>query len=324
MPNSKRPYQFSVLGNAVVDAFAPATDDLLAKHGLKKGDSTTLSLPAMLDLAANVTVQQFRSGGSAANTAYTLGALGARTSFIGKIGQDPTGRHFAEDMVRVGVTVTPLQPNHRTTEVFILITPDGVRTMAQQQPPEPSPDDSWVDETLIEQSGCLLLGAYAMGSYPAACQFAANTARTHGTKIAISLASPRAVQGAGPLLVEMIAEHKPMVIGNQTEWDAMCAIADAHTVRQMERAPRVITRSGEGATYYNGEGMVVDAPSQPIPRPMDMSGAGDSFAAGFMLSFYGGASPQLSLHHGHQLGRATVLQLGARLEIVPDLVHGTD
>jgi sugar/nucleoside kinase (ribokinase family) len=324
MPTSPRPYQFAVLGNAVVDAFAPAIDELLAAHGLTKGDSTTLSLPAMLKLAESVTVQQFRSGGSSANTAYTLGALGARTCFIGKIGQDPTGRHFAEDMVKVGVTVTPLQANHRTTEVFILVTPDGVRTMAQQQPAEPSPDDSWVDESLIEQSQCLLLGTYAMGSYPAACVFAAKTARHAGTKLVISLASPRAVQGAGQTLVDMVAEHKPLVIGNHVEWETLCAMADAHTVRQLERTPRVITRSGEGAAYYSGDGMVVDSPNQPIPRPTDMSGAGDAFAAGFMRSFFGGASPQLALQHGHQLGRATVLQMGARLEVVPDLVHGTD
>jgi sugar/nucleoside kinase (ribokinase family) len=324
MTINKKPFQFTVLGNAVVDAIAPATDALLAAHNLKKGDSTTLSHAGMMALASGVTVQQFRSGGSAANTAYTLGSLGARTAFIGKIGQDPTGRHFAEELVSVGVTVTPLQPNHRTTEVFILVTPDGTRTMAQHQLAEPSPDDSWVDETLIEQAQCLLLGTYAMGSYPAACQFAAQTAAQSGAKLAISLAAPRAVQGAGPLLVELITTYKPLVIGNQAEWAELQAMADPHTQRQLDKTPRVISRSGDGATYYSADGVVIDSPTQAIPRPVDMSGAGDAFAAGFLRTFMGGGSPQLALQHGHQLGRATVLQLGPRLMAMPDLAHGTD
>jgi sugar/nucleoside kinase (ribokinase family) len=325
LPSSPKAYQFAVLGNAVVDAIAPATEALLAEHLLKKGDSNTLSHPAMLKLAEGITIQQFRSGGSAANTAYTLGKLGARTCFVGKIGQDPTGRHFASDLVQAGVTVTPSHPNHRTSEVFILLTPDGVRTMAQTQPPEPSPDDAWVDEGLIEQSACLILGAYGLGTFPAAASFAAKTAAKAGAQLVVSLASPRAVQGAGVLLVELITTHQPLVIGNKAEWETLLNLTDAHTAAALEKTPRVITRSGEGATYYDGHGLVVDSPTQPIPRPADMSGAGDAFAAGFLHTFMGGGSPQLALQHGHQLGRATVLQLGPRLLNVPGFdSHGTD
>ncbi len=325
LPNSAKAYQFAVLGNAIVDAIAPATDALLAEHQLKKGDSTTLSHPAMLRLAESITIQQFRSGGSAANTAYTLGKLGARTCFIGKIGQDPTGRHFATDLVQAGVTVTPSHANHRTGEVFILLTPDGMRTMAQTQPPEPSPDDAWVDEGLIEQSQCLIVGAYAAGTFPAAVSFAARTAAAAQTRLVLSLASPRAVQGASTLLADLICTHHPLVIGNLAEWETLQGLTDPHTSKQLEKTPRVLTRSGEGATYYDGHGLVIDSPTQPIPRPADMTGAGDAFAAGFLHTFMGGGSPQLALQHGHQLGRATVLQLGPRLLTVPEFeTHGTD
>ena len=312
-------YQFAVLGNAVVDAIAPATDAVLATHNLVKGDSNTLSHPAMLQLAAEITIQQFRSGGSAANTAYTLGKLGARVCFVGKIGQDPTGRHFSADLVQAGVTVTPGHANQRTGEVFILLTPDGIRTMAQTQPLEPSPDDSWVDEGLIEQSQCLIVGAYAAGAFPAAVSFAATTAAKAGAKLVLSLASPKAVQGAAILLADLIQTHRPLVIGNQGEWTTLLGLTDPHTVANLEKTPRVITRSGEGATYYDGHGLVIDSPTQPIPRPADMTGAGDAFAAGFLHTFLGGGSPQLALQHGHQLGRATVLQLGPRLLNVPHL-----
>jgi sugar/nucleoside kinase (ribokinase family) len=319
MNTPPKPFQFAVLGNAVVDAIAPANDALLAAHKLMKGDSNVLSHPEMLKLTAAITVQQFRSGGSAANTAYTLGKLGARVCFIGKIGQDPTGRHFAADLVQAGVTVTPGHANHRTGEVFVLLTPDGLRTMAQTQPAEPSPDDAWVDESLIEQSACLVLGAYATGSFPAATAFAATTAAKSGAKLVLSLASPKAVQGAANLLTDLILSHHPLVIGNQSEWATLLSLADPHTAKNLEKTPRVITRSGNGATYFDGQGLAVDSPTQAIPRPADMTGAGDAFAAGFLHTFMGGGSPQLALQHGHQLGRAMVLQLGPRLLQVPSL-----
>ncbi len=320
-----KPYQYAILGNAVVDAITSVTDQLLADHKLTKGDSNILSHPDMLKLAEQVAVQQFRSGGSAANTAYTLGKLGARVCFIGKIGQDPTGRHFAEDLVKAGVTVTPGHAEHRTGEVFVLITPDGRRTMAQTQASQPSPDDAWVDESLIEQSQVLLLGAYAAGSFPAATSFAARTAAESGAKLIITLASNKAVQGAALLLQELIVTYSPLVIGNRSEWEALLAATDPHTARNLEKTPRVITRSGEGAAFYDGKGLVVDSPTQPVPRPADMTGAGDAFAAGFLHTFLGGGSPQLALQHGHQLGRATVLQLGPRLMSVPGLeAQGND
>ena len=319
-----KPYQFAVLGNAIVDAIATATDEVISAHGLKKGDSTTLSHAGMMALAAAITIDQFRSGGSAANTAYTLGKLGSKVCFIGRIGQDPTGRHFADDLVQAGVTVRPTQPDVRTGEVFILLTPDGVRTMAQSEPPTPSPDDSWIDESLIEQSSGLLLGAYAAGSYPAATAFAARIAARSGANIAISLAAPRAVMGASALLIDLITTHRPLVIGNTTEWQVLIEAAAPHTAKQLEKTPRVITRSGNGATFYGADGVVIDSPTQPIPRPTDMSGAGDAFAAGFLRTYWGGGSPQLALQHGHQLGRATVLQLGPRLLSMPALEHGAD
>lgn len=314
-------FTFAVLGNAVVDAIAHADDTLLARFNLQKGDSNTLSHAAMLELSAAVEVEQFRPGGSSANTAYTLSKLGSRVCFLGLIGQDPTGRHFAEDLVSAGVTVTPPNANHRTVEVFTLLSADGTRTMVQSAPAMPSSDDSWVDDGLIEQSSNLIIGAYACGSHPAACEYAARVAHAAGNKLILSLASPRAVQAAASTLVEMIATYQPLVIGHRNEWQHLIEAADAHTAKRMETTARVITRSGEGATYYGTDGKAVDSPTQPIPKPTDLSGAGDAFAAGFLHVLMGGGSPTLALAQGHQLGRAVVLSLGPRLSDPTSAIH---
>lgn len=317
--SAKRPYQFSILGNAVVDAIARVDDAFLASHTLRKGDSNTVSPAEMLALSSTVDVQQFRSGGSAANTAYTLAKLGARVAFLGLIGEDPTGRFFAEELVAAGITVLPPTPRHRTVEVFTLLTPDGERTMVQSQPPIPNTDDTWVDETLIEQSAYLVLEAYAMANTPAAIEFAARTAAQHGTKLVVSLSARRAVQASLPLLTDLALAYKPFIIGHATEWQMLLDGNDPHTADRLNACPRVLTRSGDGASFRDTDGTLTDSLTQPIATPVDVSGAGDAFAAGFLYTFTGGGSAQLALQAGNQLGRKLVLQLGPRLQSLPEL-----
>jgi sugar/nucleoside kinase (ribokinase family) len=322
--NTVRTYDFSVLGNAVVDGIAHVDDALLAKFNLKKGDSNTLSHGQMMDLAASITVEHFRAGGAGANTAYTLAKLKSRVAFLGLVGMEPTGRFFTEDMLNVGVTMMPPSPTSKTTDIFTLLSADGIRTMVQSLPPPPSTDDSWVDDRLIEQSRHLIIESYVAASHPAAVDYAAKAASRHGVKLVISLASPRAVQAAMVVLTDMILTHDALVIGNQCEWEVLIQGNDAHTAKRLERIERVISRSGNGAAYYAANhGPVVDSPTQPIPKPMDLSGAGDAFAAGFLHVFTGGGSAQLALQQGHQLGRAVVLQLGPRLMSVPNLTDVT-
>lgn len=316
--NPSRTYSFAVFGNAVVDGIAHVDDALLAKFSLRKGDSNTVSPAQMIELSGTISVEQFRAGGAGGNTAYTLARLGSHVAFMGLTGTDPAGRFFIEDMVRAGVTLPPPVNGHRTTDVFTLLTPDGTRTMVQGMPAPPSPDDGWVEDSMIEQSNYLLIEAYAAGSYPAAAEYAAKVAAENSTRIVVLLASPRAVQAALNVLTDIIATYQPMVIGNISEWEMLTNNADAHTVKKLEQAERVITRSGNGAAYYAATGgAVVDSPTQPIPKPTDLSGAGDAFAAGFLHVFTGGGSAQLALQQGHQLGRAVVLHLGPRLLNMP-------
>lgn len=321
--NTPRSYNFAVLGNAVVDGIAHVDASLLAHFGLRKGDSNTVSHAQMMELSATINVEQFRAGGAGANTAYTLARLGSRVTFLGQIGVEPTGRFFIEDMLSAGITLTPPQATSRTTDIFTLLSKDGTRTMVQCLPPPPSTDDSWIDDNLIEQSRHLILESYVAASHPAAADYAARIAHRAGARVIVSLASRRPVQAAVTTLTDIILTHNAFVIGNESEWQVLLDNNDPHTAKRLAAAERVITRSGNGAAYYPANaGPVVDSPTQPIPRPTDLTGAGDAFAAGFLHVFTGGGSPQLALQQGHQLGRAVILQLGPRLQAVPDGTSG--
>lgn len=308
------PATFAILGNAVVDALSHVDDAVLAQFKLTKGDSNILPTAQMLSLSAAVPMESFRSGGSAANTAYTLARLGHRVSFLGKMGSEPAGRHFFEDMVQAGITLTSPSVTARTTEIFILISEDGARTIVQPQPQPSDADDAWVNETFIEQADWLVVEGYAAIQHAGAARFAGMHAAQYGKNIALQLPSPHVVsKGASELLYHVDAGIT-LLLANQHEFAALYEAANTAQRKRLDETPRVITHSGEGASFHDGRGNRVDVATQPIPRPADSTGAGDAFAAGFLAVYANGGEPAEAIKRGHQLGRAVIQQFGPRLD----------
>lgn len=300
--------KIAVLGNAVVDCLARVPDVVLEKFKLTKGDSVSLDVAQYLELIAQVPGETFKSGGSSANMAWTLARLGNQVTFLGQTGTDAAGRHFMDDMLQAGVAM-PADPlaNQRTMEVFVLITPDGARTLVQPRLPEPDESDVWVDEKAVEQADWLAISCYTLHSHPAAVRFAVSVARKHKVKIVVLLGSPRAVQNGLPLLTEVLLGGVQLVIGNQGEYALFpeSVLADV---------PHIITRSSKGATFYQPGQEPVKVAVAELDRPQDRTGAGDAFASG-VLAAWNGSNPEEALRRGHQLARACLQHMGAR---VPD------
>lgn len=308
------PATFAILGNAVVDALSHVDDAVLAQFKLKKGDSNILPAAQMFTLSAAVPMESFRSGGSAANTAYTLSRLGHRVSFLGKTGTEPAGRHFFEDMVQAGITLTPPSITTRTTEIFILITEDGARTIVQPQPQPTDADDAWVNETFIEQADWLVLEGYASIQHAGGARFASMHAAQYGKNIALQLPSPNVVTKGAFELLHHVDTGINLLIANHHEFAALYEAANTAQRKKLDETPRVITHSGEGASFHDGRGNRVDVATQAIPRPTDSTGAGDAFAAGFLAVYANGGEPAEAMRRGHQLGRAVIQQFGPRLD----------
>lgn len=305
--------RFAVLGNPVVDALARVPDEVLVRHGLLKGDANVVAPSAMFALGAEIQVEKFQSGGSAANVAYTLGKLGWPTCFMGALGADSTGRHFFTEMVAAGVTMAPPRNHLRTTEVFVLVTPDGARTMVQPTPPQPGSDDSWLDETLLAGADWLLLGGYICRDYPQGVAVAHQLALAQGKQVALQLPAPTVCAMSAPALLEVITRKVQLVIGNRDEFANLLQQASATQKRALESTPRVITSSGEGATFIAADGHHQAEATRMIDAPLDNTGAGDAFAAGFLAVYAGGGEVAVALRRGHQLGAAVIQQVGPRL-----------
>ena len=305
--------RFAVLGNPVVDALARVSPSELQGAGLIAGDTNQLPMAAMMELGGKVEVELFQSGGAGANLAYTLGKLGNPTCFLGPLGVDPAGRHFFKEMVAAGLTVITPQEGYRTTELFVLVTPDGARTMAQPQPRPPSTDDAWVDETILQSANWLVVEGYVACDYPTAVATAMDIAAAKGMKTCLLLPAPHVAANAAPVLWHVLEGKVDLVIGNVNEFEALTQSATLHQRSMLESIPRVITHSGEAATFDDGKGHQVAEPTRRIATPRDNTGAGDAFAAGFLAVYGDGGDPAVALRRGHLLGGAVIQNLGPRL-----------
>lgn len=306
--------KFAVLGNPVVDAISHLSDEQLTDLRLNKGDANTLDHTAMFGIGAKVEVELFQSGGAAGNLAYTLSKLGHAVCFLGPVGTDPAGRHFFTEMVGAGLALNTPKVGYRTTELFVLLTPDGARTMVQPQPPAPSDDDAWLDENLLAGAEWLVIEGYVARDWPAAATNALALAKQHGGRVALPLPAPQACAAAAPALLNLVEQGVDLIIGNVKEYEALVSKASATQKKALEATTRVVTHGGDGAELIpaGGNGAIRESATKVL-TPRDNTGAGDAFAAGFLAVYAAGGEPAEALRKGNALGAAAVQHLGPRL-----------
>ena len=307
-------YDICVFGNAVVDCIGHVEEDILTQFKMKKGDFCHFDRTQFLKLNEEVMIETLQSGGAAANTAWTLAKLGRRVAYLGRVGSDPAGRHFFEDMVNAGVAMPTPDDTARTMEIFVLITPDGERTFAEPGTTAPM-DEAWVDEKLIEQSKWLMIEGYPFLDQVEGALSAAKLARASGVKIALTLAAPFVIEQAHEPILQMIMEGVDLIFANEEEYNVLQDKADALQKAKIAKTPRIITRSGEGASYFDAEGQETHAPTEKLVVT-DATGAGDTFAAGFLFDYIAGTEPKQCLENGHKLASQVIQQVGGRLKDV--------
>lgn len=312
-------YDVTFLGNAAVDALINTTDETLIKHKLKKGDFHAKSFIEYMELTEDCDVAKFESGGSVANSAYAMGILGSKVAYIGRTGKDPSGQHFYEEMTAVGVDMPAPEKGAHTMEIFVLITPDGERTFVSPGVTAPM-DSAFVQQEYLKQTKWLVVEGYTLLEQFGAVETAVLEARKHGAKIALTLASFAVLESAADRLAKLILGGIDLLIANKHEMQTL--LDKAHDISAEEgnslqqrvlQTPRVITSSGDGATYFNGDKKIHVA-TRKITAPVDTTGAGDAFAAGFLSVYCREGDVEEALKLGHKLGRYIIMRTGARLQ----------
>jgi sugar/nucleoside kinase (ribokinase family) len=309
------------IGNAIVDVIADATDDFLAREGLVKGSMRLIDAEEAERLYSHMGRAHQVSGGSAGNTAAGVAALGGRAGFIGQVAPDQLGGFYRHDLTAAGVefTTAAADVGAPTARSMILVTPDGHRTMntflgAAQHLPA-----SALDEEQIGGASILYLEGYLWDPETPryAMVRAIEVAREAGRKVALTLSDTFCVDrhrdGFNALLD---GGRIDILFANQAEVEALAGIAhlDSAVAAVSGRVETlVVTKSEHGALATRG-GERVEVAAERIETLVDTTGAGDLFAAGFLV----GAARELGLERSLQLGAicaAEVIQhYGARPE----------
>ncbi|WP_424976286.1 adenosine kinase [Dinoroseobacter sp. S124A] len=312
------PFQVVGIGNAIVDVLAQTDDSFLDHMGIEKGIMQLVerSRAEMLYAAMSERVQA--PGGSVANTLAGLGELGLRCAFIGRVKDDALGRFYAQGMEAEGTAFpNPPQPGVEapTSRSMIFVTPDGERSMNTYlgAGADLGPED--VSETVFDQVGLLFLEGYLFDKVPgkAAFEAAARFARTGGGQAGITLSDPFCVDRHRSDFQRLVADELTFVIGNEHEYKALYETEDLDTALAQAAAVCelvVCTRSGDPVVAIRGEERV----QVPVTRvvPVDATGAGDQFAAGFLYGLATGQTLETCGRMGVIAAAEVISHFGAR------------
>ncbi len=319
MASSK--YDVLGIGNAIVDVIAFTEDDFLLSHDLAKGSMRLIDEVQAEKLYQSMGPATIISGGSAANTVVGIASLGGSASFIGKVRSDSLGQAFTHDIRAIGVhfETKPASAGLATARSFILVTPDGERTMNTFLGAclYLGPDD--IDPATVQASSISYFEGYLWDPEDAKAAFrkAATIAHAAGRKVALTLSDSfcvdryrdefRALITDGTIDILLANEHELKSLYTTSDFDS------AVTALRNEGPMAVVTRSSAGSIVID-QNDTHAVPAQPIDKLVDTTGAGDLFAAGFLLGHARGLNHREAARLGSIAAAEVIQHIGARPE----------
>ena len=277
------------VGNALVDVLTHATEDFLRRQGLTKGTMQLVDEARAGDLYAAMGPGIEVSGGSAANTIVGVASFGARAHYVGKVRNDQLGEVFSHDLRSVGVGyATPVATEGPSTgRCLIVVTPDAQRTMSTYLGASTRLGPSDIDKRLIERARILYLEGYLFDPPDAqdAFRVAADIAHAAGRKVALTLSDPFCVDRHRAAFVELVERHVDILFANEAEIRSLYEVPDFEGAVARVRGHcevAALTRSERGSVIVGVDGVHV-IKAEPVASVVDTTGAGDLYAAGFMV-----------------------------------------
>jgi sugar/nucleoside kinase (ribokinase family) len=309
------------VGNALVDVLASATDQDLVDLGLIKGTMALVDQARAAAIYEHMGATTEASGGSAANTAAGVAALGGRAAFLGRVADDGLGQAFTHDIRSVGVAFDPTPTASVPGEVvsghcLVLVTGDAERTMATHL--GVASDFGAVDLHAghLSSTQVVYLEGYLweQPSAKAAMREAIEVAHTSDAAVALTVSDPFCVEHHRAEFLELLTGDLELLFANEEEvmmlfgassFDAAVdAVAETGVLA-------VLTRGAQGSVVVTASGPV-EVPAAPVDRVVDTTGAGDLFAAGFLYGITNGLQPAEAARLGGVCAAEVISHVGAR------------
>lgn len=307
--------RFDVLGigNAIYDVLASVDDDFLVRERLVKGEMRLVDASRSRQIYDRIGPAVRASGGSAGNTVSGVAAMGGRAAFIGKVADDMVGDAYAHDMRGFGVhfDVPPLNGGAPTATSIILITPDGERTMNTYLGACQHLGPADVDPDLVASAAITYLEGYLWDPPAAKDAFrkAAQIAHAAGRQVALTLSDTFCVdRWRADFTGLMRTGTVNLLFANEHELKALYgspSVDDAVAALQEDCPLAAVTLGAEGSLVVT-RSEIIAVPAAPVDHVVDLTGAGDLYAGGFL---YG-------LSHGRPLAECATLGGLAAAEVI--------
>ena len=304
------------IGNAIVDVICKVEDDFISKNNLTK---STMKLifddKEFKELLSNLKIEKTVSGGSVANSIVGLSQLGNEVGFIGKVNDDELGGKYEDGLKQENVKYFYSKKKEElpTGTCLILVTPDSERTMCTFLGTAGKINENDVSSDAIKKSEIILLEGYLWDEGEPKKAF--EKAIQSSNKVAMSLSDQFCVDRHKPHFLELVKNKLDITFANEQE---IMSLIDAKSFDEVINFSKslgkmiVLTRGEKGAVAINGDEVVECGIKQGL-KIVDLTGAGDLFAAGFLHGHVNNMSLKESLDKGTEMSSKVIQQIGARL-----------
>jgi len=308
------------IGNAIVDVLAKVDDEFLIKKNFIKGSMKLIDKSEFEDLKKNIKIEKVVAGGSVANTMSGIAYLKGSPSFIGKINSDSFGEMYKKSLEDINVDFPYIQKkeNLSTGASIILITPDSERTMCTYLGISSHLSDSDINENNIINNELIFLEGYLWdkGISEKMFKHTINLAKKNKVKIAMSLSDIFCVTRHKEDFYNLLKNDLDILIGNENEINELTGKKNLlDSISQLKELNKliIITRSESGSmAIKNNE--IINCDSKKVDKVLDLTGAGDLFAAGFLKEYLEKSEIKKCLITGADLASKVIQKIGARLE----------
>jgi len=304
------------IGNAIVDVICKVENNFLSKNDLNKGSMKLIFDQAEFEkLLNNLKIEKTVSGGSVANSIVGLSQLGNKVGFIGKISDDEFGIKYEEGLnkEKVNFLYTKKKETLPTGTCLILVTPDSERTMCTYLGTAGKINGDDIDTKAIEESEIIFLEGYLWDEGEPKKAF--EKAIKHSNKTAMSLSDPFCVDRHKIHFLELVKNKLNLIFANEAEIMSLIDAKNFNEVISFGKQIKkhlIITRGNKGAiSILNNE--IIEVGVKKNLKIVDLTGAGDLFASGFLHGYINNFSNEECLEKGTEMSSKIIQQIGARI-----------
>ena len=304
------------IGNAIVDVICKVDDSFIVQNNLTK---STMKLffdeKEFKSLLTNLKIEKTVSGGSVANSIVGLSQLGDRVGFIGKVSDDEFGGKYEEGLKKENVKFFYSKKKEElpTGTCLILVTPDSERTMCTFLGTAGKINENDVSSVAIKKSEIIFLEGYLWDEGEPKKAF--DKAINNANKVAMSLSDLFCVDRHKPHFLNLVKNNLDITFANEQEITSLIEAKNFEEVinfsKQLNKLV-IVTRGEKGAVAINGN-QVIETDIQKNLKIIDLTGAGDLFAAGFLHGYINKLSTKECLEKGTEMSSKVIQQIGARL-----------